>query len=126
VKTMSSEPGPVSVIAEAMEGRVGAVSLELVGHARTLADQLGAPVEAVLLGEGLDGQAQQLIAAGADTVYLGDDTDLAVYHPELYTEIVVTLAEEKRPDIVLMGSTPMGRQLPALVAARLGTGLTAS
>jgi electron transfer flavoprotein alpha subunit len=123
---MSSEPGPVSVIAEAMEGRVGAVSLELVGHARTLADQLGAPVEAVLLGEGLDGQAQQLIAAGADTVYLGDDTDLAVYHPELYTEIVVTLAEEKRPDIVLMGSTPMGRQLPALVAARLGTGLTAS
>jgi electron transfer flavoprotein alpha subunit len=125
MKTMSSEQGPVWVIAEVMEGRVCAVSLELVGHARMLADQLGAPVEAILLGEGVDQAAQQLIAAGADTVYLGDDPDLGLYHPELYTKIVVTLAEEKRPEIVLMGSTPMGRELPALVAARLGTGLTA-
>jgi electron transfer flavoprotein alpha subunit len=123
--TTASGQGPVWVIAEGTEGRVRAVSFELIGRARKLADELGAPVEAILLGEGLGKQAQELIAAGADRVYLGDDPDLALYHPELYTEIIVRLAEEKRPEIVLVGSTPMGRELPALVAARLGTGLTA-
>jgi electron transfer flavoprotein alpha subunit len=123
--TTASERDPVWVIAEEAEGRVRAVSLELVGQARKLADELGAPVEAILLGEGLDEQARELIAAGANKVYLGDDSDLALYHPELYTEIIVRLAKEKRPEIILMGSTSMGRELPALVAARLGTGLTA-
>jgi electron transfer flavoprotein alpha subunit len=123
--TTASGKGPVWVIAEEIEGQVRAVSLQLIGRARKLADELGAPVEAILLGEGLEGHALELIAAGADRVYLGDDPDLALYHPELYTEIIVRLAEEKRPEIVLMGSTPMGRELPALVAARLRTGLTA-
>ncbi len=123
--TVEFRHGPVWVIAEQIEGRVRAVSFQLIGHARKLADELGAPVEVILLGESLDEPAQQLIAAGADTVYLGDDPDLAFYHPEIYTEMIVRLAQERQPEIMLIGSTPMGRELPALVAARLRTGLTA-
>ena len=125
---MKESCGPVWVIAEQaeqMEDQVRLVSLQLIGQARKLADELGAPVEAVLLGESVGRGAQQLISAGADTVYLGDDPDLALYHPEIYTEIIVQLARERRPEIMLIGSTPMGRELPPLVAARLGAGLTA-
>jgi electron transfer flavoprotein alpha subunit len=122
---MENTCGPVWVIAEQIGGRVLAVSLQLIGHARELADELGTSVEVVLLGDKLDEQTQQLFAAGADRVYLGDAPELAFYQPEIYTEIVVKLAKERQPEIMLIGSTTTGRELAPLVAARLKTGLTA-
>lgn len=131
---MENTLGPVWVIAEQIDGRILVVSLQLIGQARKLADELETfgvgrvsipAVEAVLLGDQLDGQTQQLFAAGADRVYLGDAPDLAFYQPEIYTEIIVRLAKERQPEIMLIGSTSMGRELAPLVAARLETGLTA-
>jgi electron transfer flavoprotein alpha subunit len=117
--------GPVWVIAEQAEGRVLTVSLQLVGQARVLADSLGTQVEAVLLGEGVEGQARRLYEAGADRVYIGDSNNLAFYHPESYTEMIVRLVEEHKPEILLLGSTHMGRELAPLLAGILRTGLTA-
>jgi len=121
---MENTRGPVWVIAEQIDCRILAVSFQLIGQARKLADELETSVGVVLLGDKLDEQTQPLFAAGADRVYLGDDPDLALYQPETYTEIVVRLAQERQPDIVLIGSTATGRELAPLVAARLGTGLT--
>ena len=115
----------VWVIAEQIDCHLQSVSLQLIGQARKLADQLGTSVEAILLGDNIKQQARQLIAAGADKVYLGNAPELEVYQPELYTETVVKLAAEHRPEIILIGSTDMGRELAPLVAARLETGLTA-
>ena len=122
---MESKSSPVWVIAEQIDGRILTVSLQLIGQARKLADELETSVEAVLLGDKLDGQTQPLFAAGADRVYLGNDPELSSYQPEAYTEIIVKLAKERQPEIVLVGSTFMGRELAPLVAARLETGLTA-
>ena len=117
--------GPVWVIAEQIDCRLLSVSIQLVGQARKLADELNTSVEAILLGDDVERQAKELIAAGADRVYLGNAPDLAFYHPEIYSEIIVSLAEAHRPEIMLIGSTAMGRELAPLVAARLETGLTA-
>jgi len=117
--------GPVWVIAEQVDCRIPAVSFQLIGQARKLADQLGAQVAAILLGDHLDQQPQQLIEAGANIVYFGNTPELAHYQPEHYTEMIVDLAEQYQPDIMLIGSTAMGRELAPLVAARLQTGLTA-
>ncbi len=122
---MEDTHGPVWVIVEQMDGQLLAVSLQLIGQARRLADELRTSVEVVLLGNELDEQPQQLFAAGAASVYLGDDAELAFYQPEIYTEIIVKLAQERQPEIVLIGSTDVGRELAPLVAARLETGLTA-
>jgi electron transfer flavoprotein alpha subunit len=116
----------VWVIAEQIECQVLAVSFQLVGQARKLAAELGVSVEVVLLGDRIgDEQARQLVAAGADKVYLGNAPELALYQPELYAQMIVELVQERRPDIILMGSTSMGRELAPLVAVRLRTGLTA-
>ena len=117
--------GPVWVIAEQIDCRLLAVSTQLVGQARKLADELHTSVQAILLGDDIERQAQGLITAGADRVYLGDAPELAFYHPETYTEIIVNLAQTHKPEIILLGSTSMGRELAPLVAARLKTGLTA-
>ncbi len=122
---MENRCGSVWVIAEQIDCRVLTVSLQLIGHARKLANELETSVEVVLLGDKIEGQTQQLFAAGADRVYLGNAPHLSFYQPEIYTEIVVKLAKERQPEIILIGSTSMGRELAPLVAARLETGLTA-
>ena len=122
---MNKTQGPVWVIADQIDCRILSVSFQLVGPARKLADELNASVEAVLLGDNIHEQPRELIAAGADRVYLGNSPELSFYHPDRYTEIIVDLAREHRPQIMLLGSTSMGRELAPLVAARLKTGLTA-
>ncbi|SHO51549.1 electron transfer flavoprotein subunit alpha/FixB family protein [Desulfopila aestuarii] len=117
--------GAVWVLAEQKNASLQAVSLQLTGKARLLADQLEVPMEVVLFGDNLEASAKTLIAAGADTVYLAESAELAGYQPVIYADIFVNLARTKQPDIVLMGSTCMGRELAPILAARLETGLTA-
>lgn len=123
--TKEDTSGPVWVIGEINDGRPCAVSLQLVGKARSLADRLGVPVEVVLLGDGLKGAAIRFIAAGADRVFTGESPDLVLYQSEAYAEVIVGLAQNSQPQILLIGSTFMGRELAPLVAARLNTGLAA-
>lgn len=101
------------------------MSLQLIGKARQLADKLGSKVGAILLGQNLTNVTQELVKAGADQVFWGDSVSLVPYQAELYTEIIVKLMIEHRPEILLIGSTFMGRELAPLIAARLETGLTA-
>jgi electron transfer flavoprotein alpha subunit len=117
--------GPVWVIAEQGECDVETVSLQLLGKARELADELGVACEAVLPGRNLEESARKLIAAGADRVFLADNPALEFYQPETYSDIICALARQEAPEIILAGSTFMGRELAPLVAARLATGLAA-
>ncbi len=122
---MHNTHGSVWVVAEQRDCRVRTVSLQLMGQARRLATELGTRAEAVLLGERMQAHLQPLSAAGADRIYLGEGPGMAIYEPEVYVETIVGLVKEHRPEIILMGSTAMGRELAPLVAARMGTGLTA-
>ena len=122
---MNDTSKPVWVIADQENCNLLPVTPQLVGKARSLADDLGAGVEVVLLGDGVEARAADLFAAGADKIYLGDDPGLRNYHPDVYTETIAALSEAHEPQIILLGSTSMGRELAPLVAARLKTGLTA-
>lgn len=122
---MDEKTGPVWVLAEQIDCRLLNVSLQLVGQARKLADVLETWVGVVLLGDNLTMQPKDLIAAGADKIFVGNAPELAIYQPEIYTQMIVDQAKAHRPEILLIGSTAMGRELAPLVAARLETGLTA-
>ena len=111
------------VVAETEDGVLTPVSLEMVGKARELAAALGAYVQSVLLGEGLESLAQELIHRGADSVYLADDPRLAEYHLETYAEVLSDLFQEQKPEIILFGATELGQELAPRLAQRLGTGL---
>jgi electron transfer flavoprotein alpha subunit len=122
---MNHPKNPVWVIAEWTRERIPAVCFELMGQARKLADDLGSPVEIVLLGCGINNQVEQLFSAGADAIYLGDCLDFEIYQPEIFTETIVSLSNDVKPQIILIGSTFMERELAPLIAAKLETGLTA-
>ena len=120
-----NDNNPVWVIADQENCNLLPVTPQLVGQARILADVLETSVEVVLLGDGVGIHTEKLFASGTDRIYMGNDLDLATYHSEVYTDVIVKLAKEHNPQIVLMGSTSAGRELAPLVAARLKTGLTA-
>ncbi len=117
--------GEVWVFAEQEDGSLHDVSLELCGRARELADRLGVKTAAVLPGKNVGGLTDELIAHGADNVYVVDDKRLGHYQTGSYSQVLCTLIEKHRPQIVVYGATPMGRDLAPRVASTMRAGLTA-
>ncbi|MEW6106518.1 MAG: FAD-binding protein [Bacillota bacterium] len=115
----------VWVFAEQRKGKPSSVVYELLGEGRKLADDLGEELSAVLLGHNVDGAAKELIAHGAEKVYVVDDPALTDFQDEPYAQVITELVQEYKPSIFLLGATTIGRSLGPRVAARLRTGLTA-
>jgi electron transfer flavoprotein alpha subunit/ferredoxin len=115
----------VMIFAEQRGGELKKVSLELLGRGRGLADDLGVPLYAALLGHKVEGLAKALIAGGADKVYLAEDPKLEKYNTSCYAKVMCDLVNSEKPEIVLYGATHIGRDLAPRIAKRLDTGLTA-
>ena len=115
----------VWVVAETNEGRLRSVAFELTSKGRELADKLGEPLTAVLIGHEIEGLADSLVHQGADGVLVVDDKIFADYTTDAYTIAVSSLIAQRKPNVVLYGATTNGRDLAPRVAARMGLGLTA-
>jgi electron transfer flavoprotein alpha subunit len=114
------------VFAEQHGGEVQSVAFELIAEARKLSQTLKEEVCAVLLGdESVKNSAADLIAGGADKVYIATDPLLKNYRTEPYTEVIVDLISKYKPEIVLLGATTTGRDLASRIAAQIRVGLTA-
>ena len=115
----------VWVFAEQREGELQKVSLELLGEGRKIANKLGVKLTALLLGKDIKGLANTLGENGADEVIVCDNALLEHYTTDGYTKVICDLANERKPGILFIGATFIGRDLGPRVAARLSTGLTA-
>jgi electron transfer flavoprotein subunit alpha len=113
------------VFAEQRQGKITPVVIELLGEGRKLADTKGIKLNAILLGKDVNGLAEELIAYGAETVYVADDPLLENFTTDGYTKVIVDAVNEIKPEIVLIGATNIGRDLAPRIASRLNTGLTA-
>jgi len=113
----------VWVFAEQRDGKLKSVAYELLSKGRGLADVLKTDLSAVCFGHGID--VNQLTAYGADKVYFVDSPELAGNQEDLYTQQLVELIQQHKPEIVLAGATALGRAFIPRVAAILKTGLTA-
>ena len=114
----------VWVFAEQRQGRLKNVAYELLSRGRELADTLQTDLSAVCLGYNID-DVNQLIAYGADKVYLVDSPDFADNQEDLCTGQLAKLIQQHQPEIVIAGATSLGRSFIPRVAATLRTGLTA-
>ena len=117
--------GEVWVYAEQEDGALHDVALELCGKARELADRLGVQAGVVLAGWNVRELTYRLFHHGADRVYLVEDRKLEHFQTQPYARVVCTLIEKHKPQIVLFGATPLGRDLAPRVASQMRCGLTA-
>jgi electron transfer flavoprotein alpha subunit len=115
----------VWVMTEQFDGHIESVTYELLGEGRKLADDLKMELCAVLLGSDIEAKAQDLIARGADKVYVIDRPALAYFSDEPYANAMIELINEHKPSIVLCGATTVGRSLVSRVAVSVHAGLTA-
>ncbi|SFE80622.1 electron transfer flavoprotein subunit alpha/FixB family protein [Peptostreptococcus sp. D1] len=113
------------VFAEQRQGKITPVVIELLGEGRKLANVKGVSLNAILLGKDVKGLASELIAYGAEKVYIADDALLENYTTDAYAKVIVDSINEIKPEIVLLGATNIGRDLAPRIASRLNTGLTA-
>lgn len=115
----------VYVFVEQRDGQIQTVALELLGKARELADAMGEKVVAILAGDNISTKAKELIAYGADHVLVIDDKCLKDYITEPYTQAIYRVIEDRKPSVLLIGATTIGRDLGPRLSARTCTGLTA-
>ena len=113
------------VYIETEGGKVADVSLELLTKGRELATELGVKLEAVVIGDGISGIAPELAKYGADTVWMAEGAELAPYRTLPHAAILCGLIEAEKPQICLMGATPVGRDLGPRVSSAMHSGLTA-
>jgi len=115
----------VWIFAEQRQGQLLNVALELLGEGRKIANTLGLPLTAILLGHEVDEIADKLIKYGVDKVYYGDHKLLDIYNTDGYTKAICDLINREKPEIMLIGATTIGRDLGPRISSRIHTGLTA-
>jgi electron transfer flavoprotein alpha subunit len=115
----------ITVYVDHVEGRIHPVTYELLGKAKELAGKIKQPVYAVFIGHGITAKAQELLHYGADKVFVCDQPELEEFTNETYAKAFEAFVRQVQPAAILVGATPVGRQLAPRVAARFHTGLTA-
>jgi electron transfer flavoprotein alpha subunit len=117
--------GEVWVFAEQEDGELHSASFELLGRAVAIARSLHEKVGAVVLGTNVESMAKDLIAHGADKVYVVEHEALGHFSPIPFTGAMSDLIDTHKPQMLIFAATPMGRELAPRVAYRTDSGLTA-
>ena len=115
----------ITVYVDHVNGEIHPVTLELLGKAGELAKKINHPVYAIFIGSGIEKKAEELLHYGADKVFVVDAPELKDFQMESYTAAFEAFINEVKPSAILVGATPVGRQLAPRVASRFNTGLTA-
>lgn len=115
----------VWVFCEQRQGKLQPTVLELMSEGRKLADDLGVELCGLLLGDKVEGMVKELGGYGADKVFVCEDEKLATYTTDAYAKVICDVVMDKKPEIMMIAATNIGRDLGPRCAARLHTGLTA-
>ena len=98
-------------------------AFEIVAAGRELAEKLGGPLSAVVLGEDPSGAAQALTGLGVAKVHTVADAGLARMTSDGFGTALAAVATEADAAVVLMAASATGRDVGPALAARLGCGV---
>jgi len=107
------------------DGEIKAISREMLGAGKIVAESLDEELTAIVLGHDVAGVAAGAFDLGADKVIGSDDSSLTHVRVEAYGPLVAKLAAERHPKVLVLGATVSGRDLAAWIAAELDAGLVA-
>ena len=100
------------------KGEVQPASWEALGLGKSLG-----PVSAIVFGSRVDEIAEAAFQHGADEVFVADDETLKDYRAEAYAATLSALASSQNPDLILFPTTARTRELAAMCAVDLSTGV---
>ncbi|NWJ97531.1 MAG: electron transfer flavoprotein subunit alpha/FixB family protein [Chloroflexi bacterium] len=106
------------VFAEISGGKLDRTALELVTKARALGE-----VTAIVLGSSAEAQAGLLGEYGVKKILAQSDKVFEEYLAEPAAEVLGTLVEQHKPDLLLIAATYDGRDVAARLNVRLNSGI---
>ena len=113
------------VFAEQIDGKMAKVTKELLGLGQSLSRELNQELSAVLLGNNVAHLTEELQEYGAKNVYLAQHELLSSYQTNPFTKVISEILLQDKPNIFIIGATPIGRDLAPRISMRLNLGLTA-
>ncbi|NHJ22429.1 MAG: 4Fe-4S dicluster domain-containing protein [Candidatus Lokiarchaeota archaeon] len=115
----------VWVITEHYKNIIHNVAFQLLGKGRELSDILGVDLTFVILGANFDNELDEISKYGMDKIIYVKSPILKHYYSDLYVKVLSELIIENKPEIILIGATPTGRDFAPRIAKKLNAGLTA-
>ena len=106
------------VYVDHFKGEIQPASWEAIGLGKTLGS-----VSAVVFGSGVDAVVKAAFEYGADEVFVADDAALEDFRAEPYASTFSALASSQSPDLILFPITARTRELAAMSAVDLNTGV---
>lgn len=110
----------LAVFIEQRDGALKKVAWQMISEARRIADATGGEVWGVFLGPDAGEATTEAGKYGADKVFAASGDALATYNSEAWGTALANFCKARNPDILLIGSTAMGKDLGPKVAAKLG------
>ena len=98
------------------------LTLEMLSKAVELAEKRQTEATALLIGHEVKNAASELMSCGANKVLVVDNPELKGFQSEKYLSALATLVKDRKPEVLLIGSTRKGRELAARLATRFETG----
>lgn len=111
----------VLVLGELRDGSLRNVSFEAIAAGKKISE--GGEVAAVLIGDSVKDQAEEMIHFGADRVITVEDEQLKNYTSDGYSQAFMAVVNEESPDGIVFGHTSLGKDLSPKIASKLNTGL---
>lgn len=115
----------VWVLAETVNGKILPITLELMGEGRKLANELGKKLVVIVPGYEIEEVVKELLEYDVDKVYYLEHELLKDFSTLGFVEVLSEEIKKRKPEVLLVGATSIGRDIGPRLAARLGTGLTA-
>ena len=106
----------IAVFIEQRDGQIKTVAWQMMSKARAIVDAAGGEVWGVLLGEADAAPAGRY---GAHKFFTATGDHFAKYNSEAWSRALGTFCTSQKPDLILMGSTALGKDLGPRLAARL-------
>ncbi len=102
---------------ETSNGNLKKSAAEVMGQAQRLAGGLGGGIDAVLIGAGIAGLADDVAALGADRVLVIDNEALGAFTIDGFAPAMLKAVEVSSPKLLLFAASTNGKDLAPAVAA---------
>jgi len=113
----------ILAFAEQRDNKLKKSAFEIVRTARTIADQTGGDVIALVIGDHVQAVAGELGGYGATKILIVQQPELGKYSVTAYAKVIAEAAKREQTDILLLPATAMGRDSAPRVAVKLDAGL---
>jgi len=113
----------ILAFAEQRDNKLKKSAFEVVQTARTIADQIGGEVIALIIGDQVQAIAVELGGYGATKVLAVQQPKLGKYSSTAYAKVIAEVAKKEQVDIILLPATAMGKDAAPRIAVKLDAGL---